>query len=161
MTNPFTCDSNAKLEVGSILDRYLSENLNRTVITAVTDDYEPVDILVTSITTDNRCRKCAIEMKERSYCTVFDPEFVNVEKRFDGYRSSGYTILWVAYYPKADRLIVWDYDRTDRKKLGNFNITRHTVLNDGRIPQERWGVNVSDAILDIKPSDLITNAKPS
>ena len=147
----FNCDRDAKELVGSLLTDYLTSTYDRVVTSAATGEYEPVDITLTSITPSGQARLIAVEIKERQAYTVYDPEFCNQEKEkgFNRYRNSGYTILWASLYPKAWRLIVWNYDSTPKKKLNQkFRIKRHTVLDDERIEQERLGMCVDDAILD-------------
>lgn len=137
----FNCDDNAKEILGKVLIDHYS-NLN--IETAATEEYAHCDVLFTATTKSGKIGKYAVEIKERNKPAGFyEDEFINIDKDFQGYRNSGYTILWCALYD--DVIFLWDYDKTPKIYKGKYKIKKHNVLNEPKILQERWAISYKDA----------------
>lgn len=164
----FQCDNKAKQIVGKAFKEYIEENYKGwKVDTAATEsEFDHIDITATAYT-PNQSRLIGIEVKERwdKQPEQYKDEFCNVDKDFEEYRNSGYTILWASIYRDCDNKIpiyIWDFDKAPKTFSGRYPIKKHNVLDEKPIWQDRYGLQWKDTIIRIyydKDRDNRTDGK--
>lgn len=151
----FECDYDSKIRISAAIKQWIeSGGVWKVNDIKFTEPKTAIDILMNLESIHGKSRHIAIEAKERRNLKPeeHNAEFCNIEKEFDPFRESGYTILWAVIYKDAFNdfypICVWDYDNATKPYLGEFPIKRHTVIKgEEKVLQKRWGLLWNETVI--------------